>query len=293
MLVEKETHHSPRQATSSPTNQNAQAKAWALYDYTVPPADEGNDKEAELSFSAGDSFHVLQRDNPDWWYVRDNQQNEGFIPTTYISFAKNGRPVAIAKLPEGERRGPGSVDNEEEFSSSGDESDEEPDDDEDDVDDNEADLRHDYLDSLPKEKASSVASLRRGRTRDRHGSAPEEYAGGSRRSLETSNNSISSARDGEKTYMRSDNTRHRDRRRASHDQRSRRASSRKPLTVASLDALDGFGPLPAGFRVSTLGRTITAGVGKLERTITPRLAYDALDFCDLTWDANNNLVRGL
>ncbi|KAJ3179358.1 Nephrocystin-1 [Geranomyces variabilis] len=296
-MVNKETHHhhSPRQGTTSPTNPNAELKAWALYDYAAPSGQEGKE-EVELSFAAGDSFQVLQRDNPEWWYVRDSRKAEGFVPTTYVSISKNGPPVAAkAKSVESVEQAEASSDDEEVFSSSGDESEEEPDDGEeenieDDVDSARQSDQH--LDQVLEKQAGSVKSSRRGRARDRDEAAVQKHQGRDRRRSHHGSNSNASVRYNEKSQDSPDDTRyHRDRRRSSHDQRSRRASSRRPLTVGSHDALDGFGPLPQGFRVSTLGRTIAAGVGKLERAIAPRLAYDALDFCDLTWDANNNWIR--
>ncbi|KAI8592806.1 hypothetical protein BDZ88DRAFT_478911 [Geranomyces variabilis] len=299
-MVVKETHHhhhhhhhSPRQGTTSPTNQNAELQAWALYDYAAPS--EGKE-DAELSFAAGDSFLVLQRDNPEWWYVRDSKQAEGFVPTTYVAISKNGPPVAAkASSVVSVQQAEASSDEDEVLNSSGDESDEEPDDDEEenveDYDVDSAQQPEQHHDQAPEKKAGTLKDSRRGRTRDRDEGALQKDGGDRRRSHHASN-SNASVRYSEKNQDSPDDTRyHRDRRRSSHDERSRRASSRKPLTVASHDELNGFGPLPQGFRVSTLGQTIAAGVGKLERSIAPRLAYDALDFCDLIWDAINNWIR--
>ncbi|KAJ3215924.1 hypothetical protein HDU67_010155 [Dinochytrium kinnereticum] len=65
----------------------------AIYDY------HGSTDE-ELDFREGDVMEIINDENPDWWYVR-NGDEEGYVPTTYI--AANAE-VKEGNSPRGNRK---------------------------------------------------------------------------------------------------------------------------------------------------------------------------------------------
>lgn len=53
----------------------------ALYDYTAKT-------EKTISFFRGNKFKVINRDNKEWWWVRDLVSNlEGYVPFNYVTEA--------------------------------------------------------------------------------------------------------------------------------------------------------------------------------------------------------------
>lgn len=53
----------------------------ALYDYTAKT-------ERTISFFRGNKFKVINRDDKEWWWVRDLMSNlEGYIPFNYVTVA--------------------------------------------------------------------------------------------------------------------------------------------------------------------------------------------------------------
>ncbi|KAK0569100.1 cytoskeletal protein binding protein [Tilletia horrida] len=69
--------------------------AIALYDFTA----EGED---ELSVAENEEVHVLERENDDWWKVRNKAGQEGVVPASYVettdgTTASNGQATAAAE----------------------------------------------------------------------------------------------------------------------------------------------------------------------------------------------------
>jgi hypothetical protein len=54
----------------------------ALYEY------QGATEE-ELCFSAGEKFALLNKENEDWWFVRNREDIEGYVPSTYFKLGSN------------------------------------------------------------------------------------------------------------------------------------------------------------------------------------------------------------
>ncbi|KAI8919002.1 hypothetical protein DFJ77DRAFT_259197 [Powellomyces hirtus] len=250
-MLKKETHHPP---PSSPIRPHAHPQSPAAFSPAWALYDYTGAGPEELSFRSGAVFDVVQRENRDWWYVRcrDGTRGEGFVPTTYVT-DDAARAAVLAPLPLEPRIR---------------ERDESDDDDHGD-DDTTLPVSH------PAHRRSSITSSsapsrprERGRERDRH---PHRH-----------HHHHHSTPNRQPSKTESDFS------------LPRRRSSRKPLTTpdAAL-ALDGFagGPLPAGFRVSTLATTQAAGTGTLADSIAPKLSHDALEFRDLTWDAKKNMIR--
>jgi hypothetical protein len=65
----------------------------ALYEY------QGATEE-ELCFSAGDKFIIVNKENEDWWFVRNDEQMEGYVPSTY--FKQGGGSVSESNSEESE-----------------------------------------------------------------------------------------------------------------------------------------------------------------------------------------------
>ncbi|KAI9345241.1 SH3 domain-containing protein [Obelidium mucronatum] len=61
----------------------------ALFDYS-------GTTDEELDIYQNDLFTVINKDNSDWWYVRDENDDRrvGYVPRTYIAIADDeGNPV--------------------------------------------------------------------------------------------------------------------------------------------------------------------------------------------------------
>lgn len=54
--------------------------AIALYDY------QGATDE-ELNFSEGDVFRVINKENIDWFFVKNAENVEGYVPSTYLKLS--------------------------------------------------------------------------------------------------------------------------------------------------------------------------------------------------------------
>lgn len=48
-----------------------------LYDYT-------QNSQEELSVSRGLVISLLEKNDPDWWFVKDGPTREGYVPANYL-----------------------------------------------------------------------------------------------------------------------------------------------------------------------------------------------------------------
>ncbi|KAJ3138785.1 Nephrocystin-1 [Physocladia obscura] len=65
---------------------------------TLSPEDELGTTDEEIDISKGDLFQLINNENSDWWYVRDENDHKrvGYVPRTYIATAdKNGSPISV------------------------------------------------------------------------------------------------------------------------------------------------------------------------------------------------------
>ncbi|KAJ3233840.1 Nephrocystin-1 [Chytriomyces hyalinus] len=66
----------------------------ALFDYS-------GTTDEELDIHSGDLFALINKENKDWWYVRDERNDErvGYVPRTYVAYADDsGAPVVDSDI---------------------------------------------------------------------------------------------------------------------------------------------------------------------------------------------------
>ncbi|TPX64902.1 hypothetical protein SpCBS45565_g05563 [Spizellomyces sp. 'palustris'] len=213
--------------------------------------------DEELNFNEGDTFEILTTDNTDWWYVRtrNEQRLEGYVPTTYV------RKLEDNEVPENQREE--SVEEEGTSESESDDSSGYETSAEDSQEDDEEEMEE--VDEQKDDSADAKSPTDSSQT---SGEEDED----------------------EVTVTPTRVAQEKGRRRRRQRHHYRRPSRRRLIPP---DPLKGLGILPQGFRFSTLGKTYEQGIGRLSKSLTPKLTPDGLCFKDLLWDHKKDRIKKL
>ncbi|KAI9206216.1 uncharacterized protein BJ171DRAFT_597882 [Polychytrium aggregatum] len=246
----------------------------ALYDYT-------GDTDEELNFYTNDVFRVINDDNPDWWFVQfiGEPPREGYIPSNYVEIKeyygsqtdenerrptlshRKGRPRADSDESRsctdddgGGGEGDGSDNN---YGTDGG-----GDDDDDGGDVSDSDSRGDGRDN------------RRHRARLSRDAPIKLKAKGRMPRSSGRSNQPTSTND-----------------RAEPQRPKVRKRPNRPTATKQHDDLRMYGPLPQGFRHSTLFRLYGEGIGHSSDYLYPDYEESGLGFCDIFYDFKKSRIR--
>ncbi|KND00620.1 uncharacterized protein SPPG_03748 [Spizellomyces punctatus DAOM BR117] len=212
--------------------------------------------DEELNFNEGDTFEILTTDNPEWWYVctRNGQKLEGYVPTTYVRKLEDNEVSENQMKDSGEEEGTSESESDD---SSGYETSAEDSQEDDEEDMGEDEQNDDSVDAKSPTESSQTS-----------GEEEEDEI------------TVTPTRVAQEKGRRRHRQRH----------HYRRPSRRRLIPP---DPLKGFGILPQGFRFSTLGKTYEQGIGRLSKSLTPKLTPDGLCFKDLLWDHKKDRIKKL